>query len=414
MSLAEVQLAQTQLLDSVCIAEQTPLSVYVHFPWCVSKCPYCDFNSHTLRGALPDRAYVDSLRLDLENQLHAAPVDISGRAVSSIFLGGGTPSLFPPESLAAVIEMIREALPVENDAEITMEANPATIERGAFKDYAAVGVNRVSLGAQSFSLVALKTLGRIHSPQDTRRAAEELQRAGINNFNLDLMYGLPGQGVSSALEDLKLALELSPTHISHYHLTMEPGTVFAARPPTGLPDEAVTEQLLQACQSLLHEQGFGHYEVSAYARAGCASRHNQIYWTYGDYLGLGAGAHGKLSGPTRSEQGAETPSLGIWRSQRPRDPRRFQREACKSPAWVPVLISERPFEFMLNALRLIEGVPTGLFRARTGLAWASQTMRIEHLLAEGYLQGDPLRMGCLRVSTHGLRFLNNALLPFLP
>jgi putative oxygen-independent coproporphyrinogen III oxidase len=216
MSLAEVQLAQTQLLDSVCIAEQTPLSVYVHFPWCVSKCPYCDFNSHTLRGALPDRAYVDSLRLDLENQLHAAPVDISGRAVSSIFLGGGTPSLFPPESLAAVIEMIREALPVENDAEITMEANPATIERGAFKDYAAVGVNRVSLGAQSFSLVALKTLGRIHSPQDTRRAAEELQRAGINNFNLDLMYGLPGQGVSSALEDLKLALELSPTHISHY------------------------------------------------------------------------------------------------------------------------------------------------------------------------------------------------------
>jgi coproporphyrinogen III oxidase-like Fe-S oxidoreductase len=176
----------------------------------------------------------------------------------------------------------------------------------------------------------------------------------------------------------------------------------------------VTEQLLQACQSLLHEQGFGHYEVSAYARAGCASRHNQIYWTYGDYLGLGAGAHGKLSGPTRSEQGAETPSLGIWRSQRPRDPRRFQREACKSPAWVPVLISERPFEFMLNALRLIEGVPTGLFRARTGLAWASQTMRIEHLLAEGYLQGDPLRMGCLRVSTHGLRFLNNALLPFLP
>ncbi len=409
-----MSLIETEILDPVCISEATPLSVYVHFPWCVSKCPYCDFNSHAVRGALPDRAYVDALGQDLEIQLQSAPTGVSTRTVSSIFLGGGTPSLFSPKSIEKVLNILRANLNLATDIEITMEANPATIERGSFIEYAAAGINRVSLGAQSFSLSALKSLGRVHVPEDTRRAAEELHRAGIGNFNLDLMYGLPEQDVSGALKDIELALELSPAQISHYHLTMEPGTVFAAKPPAGLPDECITDELLQACQTLLSERGFMQYEVSAYARAGQASRHNQIYWTYGDYLGLGAGAHGKLSGTGRNEFATGSPPFGIWRSQRPRDPRRYQRDAHQPPTWSPVPLTERPFEFMLNALRLVGGVPTELFAMRTGLAWPSQASRMRGLLAAGYLRADPMVVGRLQPSARGLRFLNEMLLPFLP
>lgn len=409
-----MSLIETEILDPVCIAEVTPLSVYVHFPWCISKCPYCDFNSHAVRGTLPDRAYVDALENDLEIQLQSAPTDVSVRTVSSIFLGGGTPSLFSPKSIEQVLNTLKKNLNLAADIEITMEANPATIERGSFIDYAAAGINRVSLGAQSFSLSALKSLGRVHVPEDTRRAAEELHRAGIGNFNLDLMYGLPGQDVSGALKDIELALELSPAQISHYHLTMEPGTIFAAKPPAGLPDERITDELLQVCQMLLSERGFMQYEVSAYARAGQASRHNQIYWTFGDYLGLGAGAHGKLSGTGREETDTGSPTFGIWRSQRPRDPRRFQRDAHQPPNWSSVPLSERPFEFMLNALRLVGGVPTELFAMRTGLAWLSQESRMQGLLAAGYLRADPMVVGRLHPSSRGLRFLNEMLLAFLP
>jgi len=409
-----MSLTEIEILDPICIAEVAPLSVYVHFPWCVSKCPYCDFNSHAVRGAIPDREYVDALEKDLEIQLQSAPTGVSARTVSSIFLGGGTPSLFSPKSIEKVINILRANLSIAPDAEITMEANPATIERGSFIEYATAGINRVSLGAQSFSLSALKSLGRVHIPEDTYRAAEELHRAGIGNFNLDLMYGLPGQDVLSALKDVELALELSPAQISHYHLTMEPGTVFAAKPPAGLPDEGITDELLQSCQMLLSERGFAQYEVSAYARAGQASRHNQIYWTYGDYLGLGAGAHGKLCGAGRDATDTGSPTLGIWRSQRPREPRRYQRDAHQPPTWSPVPLTERPFEFMLNALRLVGGVPTELFAMRTGLTWPSQVSRIQELLAAGYLRADSMVVGRLQPSSRGLRFLNEMLLPFIP
>lgn len=388
--------------------ERIPLAVYVHFPWCVSKCPYCDFNSHGLRGELPEKAYIDSLEQDLLGQLASAPISLVEREVTSIFLGGGTPSLFSPAAIARVLQSLRVHLRIAADVEVTMEANPATIERGRFAEYAAAGINRVSLGAQSFSMSALKALGRIHTPADTRLATTELHAAGLDNFNLDLMYGLPGQDVAAAVQDIRSALELSPAQISHYHLTMEPGTPFAARPPDALPEDGVLDEILEATQSVLTDGGFLQYEVSAYARAGHECRHNLVYWTYGDYLGVGAGAHGKLSGVD-----AANGAFCVWRSQRMREPRRYQREAREVP-WRPVPATERPFEFMLNALRLSRGVPVDLFAARTGQPFSSQASHLQTLYSQGYLAGDPMVMGVLQTSPLGTRFLNDLLVRFLP
>jgi len=389
--------------------ECVPLAVYVHFPWCVSKCPYCDFNSHTLRGELPELAYVEALERDLQAQLASAPVGVAEREVTSIFLGGGTPSLFSPQAIGRVLQSLRTHLRFAASVEITMEANPATIERGRFAEYAAAGVNRVSLGAQSFAADSLKALGRIHTPAETCLAADELHAVGLHNFNLDLMYGLPGQDLSAGVQDIRDALALSPAQISHYHLTLEPGTPFAARPPKDLPEDAALEAMLFATQQELLAHDFLQYEVSAYARAGYECRHNLVYWTYGDYLGLGAGAHGKLSGLNRLDG-----VFGVWRSQRLREPRRYQREALEPPAWQLVPRAERPFEFMLNALRLSSGVPTALFGARTGESLSSQGLPLQTLLSRGYLAGDPMVMGHLRASPLGFRFLNDALLAFLP
>src|SRR6187402_470721 len=271
-----------------------PLALYAHFPWCVQKCPYCDFNSHTLREELPEQRYIDALLRDLEAQLP----DVEVRPLASIFMGGGTPSLFSPSAIGRLLESVRAQVGFTDGIEITLEANPGTIERGKFAEYRAAGVTRVSLGAQSFDAKQLARLGRIHSADETRRAAEELHASGLDNFNLDLMYALPEQTPDDALADLTAALALAPAHLSQYHLTIEPGTVFAAAPPVQPADEVVDEMLERSLQ-VLETSGFEQYEVSGYARAGRRCVHNLNYWTFGDYLGIGAGAHGKVSDPAR-------------------------------------------------------------------------------------------------------------------
>src|SRR5580700_12158770 len=288
-----------------------PLALYAHFPWCVRKCPYCDFNSYALRTALPEQHYVDALISDLRAQ--AQEQELCARPLVSVFLGGGTPSLFSPAAIERVLVAARDAFGFDDGVEITLEANPGTIERGRFAEYRAAGVTRVSLGAQSFDAATLAKLGRIHSPDETRRAASELHAAGLANFNLDLMYALPGQDLAGALADVRQALELAPAHLSHYQLTLEPGTVFAAHPPPLPPEDAAAAMHAQ-CTQLLAGAGFARYEVSAYARAGARCRHNLNYWNFGDYLGVGAGAHGKLTCSHDAD---------IVRTTQLREPRRY-------------------------------------------------------------------------------------------
>ncbi len=374
-----------------------PLALYVHFPWCVRKCPYCDFNSHTLQGELPERAYLARVVRDLEAQ---AP-QLAGREVRSVFLGGGTPSLFPPAAIGTLLGAARRALTLAADVEVTLEANPGAIERGAFAEYRAAGVTRVSLGAQSFDEGRLTALGRIHSPADTRRAAQELHAAGLGNFNLDLMYALPGQERAGALRDVRAALALSPAHLSHYQLTIEPGTVFAAQPPP-LPDDEEAWAMLEACAALLAGSGFAQYEVSAYARAGAECRHNLNYWTFGDYLGIGAGAHGKVTFPREGE---------IVRTVQMREPRRYLAAPDGALTRRRVGAHELPFEFMLNALRLTGGFEARTFPERTGLDSRSIEAPIARALARGLLLPTP---SGYRPSALGLRFLNELLLEFMP
>ena len=374
-----------------------PLSLYVHFPWCVRKCPYCDFNSYTLQGELAADPYVARLERDLEAQAG----DVAGREVISVFFGGGTPSLFPPAAIARVLGAARRHLALAPDAEVTLEANPGAIERGAFREYRAAGVTRVSLGAQSFDAKILAALGRIHSPDETRRAAGELHAAGLSNFNLDLMYALPGQDRAGALADVDAALSLAPAHLSHYQLTLEPGTVFAARPPP-LPDEDEAAAQLEACAGRLAAAGFAHYEVSAYARPGRQCRHNLNYWSFGDYLGVGAGAHGKLTNPVRG---------AIVRTVQPREPRRYLAAAPGELTRNPVSPADLRFEFMLNALRLTAGFALDTFVARTGLPGAAIAATLERLRARGLLDRTA---ESYRPSALGLRFLNDLLLEFMP
>jgi len=376
-----------------------PLSLYIHFPWCVRKCPYCDFNSYTLHGDLGEASYVAALKTDLEAQA----ADVPGREVVSIFLGGGTPSLFSPAAIARVLDSARNLLRLAPDVEVTLEANPGTIERGRFDEYRSAGVTRVSLGAQSFDDSQLEALGRIHSSDETRRAAEELHAAGLRNFNLDLMYALSGQSVSAALRDVQEALSLQPAHLSHYQLTIEQGTVFAGKPPPALPDEDVAADMLAACRDRLAADGFTQYEVSAYALAGRRCRHNLNYWTFGDYLGVGAGAHGKLTrlAPQRP--------ASVVRTQQSRDPRRFVADpTAMTRKAVPS--SELPFEFMLNALRLVDGFERAIFSERTGLEWEVIEARVQALAARGLLEIDQTMC---RASARGLQLLNELLLSFL-
>lgn len=381
-----------------------PLTLYVHMPWCVRKCPYCDFNSHSLKAGAPTGEYVDALIRDFEAELPG----LCGRPIEAVFFGGGTPSLFAPAEIARLLDAVRQRWPVAGDAEVTLEANPGTIERGRFSGYRDAGINRVSLGAQTFSCEGLARLGRIHSPEDTHRAVEELHAAGIHNFNLDLMYALPRQSLEEALEDVRVACALSPQHISHYQLTLEPGTAFHARPPA-LPDEDVALRMQSECQDFLAGSGFEQYEVSAYARPGARCRHNLNYWRFGDYVGIGAGAHGKIT--------AHLPE-GVERTEKPRQPRDYLARLRTAPAKgehvgerraVPK--SDLPFEFMLNALRLNEGFELADFQERTGL----DASAVESTLRDGASRGliEATALG-FRPSALGRRFLNDLQASFLP
>ena len=377
-----------------------PLSLYVHFPWCVRKCPYCDFNSHTLHGALPEAQYVEALLRDLALSAEAA----QGRELQSIFLGGGTPSLFSPAALARLLRGVRELLEFPAELEVTLEANPGTIERGRFADYRAAGITRVSLGAQSFDAEQLERLGRIHSAAETERAVEELQAAALTNFNLDLMYGLPQQTQAQALADIERALALQPAHISHYQLTLELGTLFAGRPPAGMPDSDRSADMQLACQQRLAEAQYTQYEVSAYARAGARCRHNLNYWHFGDYMGIGAGAHGKCS---RIAHGG----LAIERSVRLREPRRYLASLEDGIEWRAVAATELPFEYLLNALRLNDGFEEQEFERRTGLAFGIVRAELARAQQRGLMERGGTRW---RASTRGFNFLNDLLAEFLP
>ena len=374
-----------------------PLALYVHIPWCVRKCPYCDFNSHAAPAKLPEAQYIDALLADLELDLPR----VAGRELVSIFIGGGTPSLFDARSIAGLITAVASRLNCSAELEVTLEANPGTIERGRFAEYRAAGITRVSLGVQSFDATHLRSLGRIHSRGEIFTAVEELRLAGIDNFNLDLMYGLPGQSVAQALADLEAAVSLQPSHLSHYQLTLEPGTVFHHRPPSGMPDDEVSWEMQVQCQQLLAEHRYVQYEVSAYSRDGRQCRHNLNYWQFGDYLGVGAGAHGKL-----------TTAGSIARTTRLRQPREYLQRSPEGRTESQTLEPRAlPFEFMLNALRLLQGFSVRDFESRTGL----QRTVIEERLATARARGllvteDDVHY---RPSELGLRFLNDLQASFL-
>jgi len=378
-----------------------PLALYVHLPWCVRKCPYCDFNSHQLKSARPDAGYIDSLLRDFDGEL---PL-IAGRRIDTVFFGGGTPSLFAPEDFERLLKELRLRIAFADDAEITLEANPGTIERGRFAGYRDAGVNRVSLGAQSFAPHALTRLGRIHSAEDTYRAVAELRAAGLENFNLDLMYALPEQTLEEALFDVRSACALEPTHISYYQLTLETGTVFHSRPPP-LPDDDAAWRIQSEGQSLLAAAGYAQYEVSAYARSGFRCRHNLNYWQFGDYVGIGAGAHGKLTEGLPDK---------ILRTAKPKQPRDFQERLRQSAAAIGdrhhVAARDLPFEFMLNALRLNEGFSRQCFEARTGLAADAYEAPMRHSEAKGLVHTTDAGW---KPTELGGRFLNDLQEAFLP
>ncbi|MGE4072122.1 MAG: radical SAM family heme chaperone HemW [Lysobacterales bacterium] len=376
-----------------------PLSLYVHLPWCVRKCPYCDFNSHQRPATLPEDAYVDALIADLALEVPLA----LGRPLESIFFGGGTPSLFSARGIGRILDAVRASLVLQPGCEITLETNPGTAEFDRFEGYLAAGVNRISFGMQSFDDDKLKRLGRIHGADEARRAYTMARDAGFDNINIDLMYGLPGQSVAQAIDDLGIALALAPEHLSHYQLTLEPQTVFARTPPTDLPDEEVLADMLDGCQPLLATAGFEHYEVSAYAQAGRRSRHNENYWLFGDYLAVGAGAHSKVS----SADGR------VRRRVRQRTPSFFLQQAGSSRAWSEdrdVAPGELGFEFMLNALRLKQGFADELYPQRTGRQ-LDREAGYQRALALGLLQHE---QGRVQVSELGFRFLNDVVAGFLP
>jgi oxygen-independent coproporphyrinogen-3 oxidase len=379
-----------------------PLSLYVHLPWCVRKCPYCDFNSHALRGAAPYAEYGQTLLADLDADLRAHAEALAGRPLVSVFFGGGTPSLFAPDRIAAILDGVAARLPLAADAEITLETNPGTVEHGRFDGYRAAGVNRLSFGVQSFDDEKLIALGRIHSAAEAERAIKEAQDAGCANLNLDLMYALPGQTLDGALADLERALTLAPAHVSHYQLTLEPNTLFAAHPPP-LPDDDDAFAMQEACQARLAAAGYAQYEVSAYARPDRHAAHNLNYWTFGDYLGIGAGAHGKI---TDAATGV------ILRSAKLKVPERYLARAGGGAfgSVHAVAADERAFEFMLNALRLVDGVPLALFAQRTGLDAATIAAPLAAARRQGWLINAP---ATLQPTPLGLRFHNDLLALFL-
>ena len=376
-----------------------PLSLYVHVPWCVRKCPYCDFNSHQQQGELPEADYVTALLQDLRID----STYIQGRSLQSIFIGGGTPSLFSAASYERLLTGIRQIVPLAADIEITLEANPGTFEQEKFSDYRKAGINRLSIGIQSFDAAHLHKLGRIHGREEALRAAAIAHAAGFDNFNLDLMFGLPDQSQAQALADLHIALSCQPTHLSWYQLTIEPNTEFFRRPPALPPDDNIAD-MQQAGIDLLEKNGFARYEISAYSKPGKASRHNFNYWQFGDYLGIGAGAHGKLT--TIASDAFE-----IVRTRKTRMPQHYLAAQGKFTAEAKAVpVNELPLEFMMNALRLTEGVDAALYCERTGQPLAELLPTLQQLQRKQLMQTCADR---LEPTALGLRFLNEVLLEFM-
>lgn len=376
-----------------------PLSLYLHFPWCVHKCPYCDFNSHALQGDVPEDVYVAALLRDLDFELAQYPQQ---RELVSIFMGGGTPSLFSGRVIGRLLEETAMRLHFEADIEITMEANPGTVDEAHFTAYRAAGVNRLSIGVQSLNNTHLKTLGRIHDAQQARRAVDVARRAGFDNLNLDIMYALPRQTLSEAEHDIRAACALTPEHLSYYQLTLEPNTAFHARPPP-LPDDDTAWTMQEQGQRILADGGYAQYEVSAYAQAGRRSRHNLNYWQFGDYLGVGAGAHGKLSCAD-----------GIFRRARQKHPRLYLETAGTADCLQEhkaIAASDLPFEFTMNSLRLNEGFALNEFTRRTGLPVSALQSTLAQARQRGLIEADEHQ---IVASTTGRAFLNDLIEMFLP
>ncbi|MGH8770838.1 MAG: radical SAM family heme chaperone HemW [Burkholderiales bacterium] len=374
-----------------------PLSLYVHIPWCVKKCPYCDFNSHTVRGELPEEDYIEALISDLEQALPK----IWGRKVHTVFFGGGTPSLFSASAVDRLISAVRARVPLAADAEVTLEANPGTFETDKFAGFRAAGVNRLSIGVQSFNSRHLKALGRIHDADEARRAIANA-REHFDNVNLDLMYGLPEQSLAEAISDIKTAIGFAPQHISAYHLTLEPNTLFHHRPPP-LPDDDLAAEMQAMIENELGNNGYSHYETSAFAKPGAQCRHNLNYWSFGDYLGIGAGAHSKLSFPER-----------VVREMRWKQPRDYlSHVAAGTPVQEAreVAARERPFEFIMNSSRLNGGFAASLFEERTALPLIVIQRELGVAEDKGLLARDHR---WIAPTSLGRRFLNDLIQIFLP
>ena len=381
------------MLDSaIQLKALPPLSLYIHFPWCERKCPYCDFNSHQVKdGGFDEKRYIQALIADLQTELP----NIWGRRVHTIFIGGGTPSLLSPAGLDELLSHVRALIPLEPHAEITLEANPGSVEAAKFREFAQLGVNRVSLGIQSFNDRHLKSLGRIHNASEAQ-AAIEIAQDYFASVNLDVMYALPEQTADEAKADLLRALSFQTKHLSLYHLTMEPNTYFASHPPP-LPNEDESDVMFEFALSTLQERGYQRYEVSAYCQDDQVCRHNLNYWEFGDYIGIGAGAHGKISMPNR-----------ITRQIRERHPETYMDKIFKENSAClenrSIEIDDLAFEFMLNGLRLINGVPTHQFTERTGLPLHRISKVIDEAIRKGLLDEDPMR---LKATTLGMRYLND-------
>jgi oxygen-independent coproporphyrinogen-3 oxidase len=380
----------------IALPQLPPLSLYIHIPWCVRKCPYCDFNSHTASPILPEEEYVDALLADLDLDLP----HVHGRELRSIFFGGGTPSLFSAQALGRLLTGVEQRIRFASDIEVTLEANPGTFEQDKFRAYRGLGINRLSIGIQSFQEAKLKALGRIHNGDEAIRAADMARQAGFDNFNLDLMHGLPDQSQEEALNDLRQAIALAPTHLSWYQLTLEPNTVFWNQPPV-LPEDDILWDIQETGQQLLADNGYAQYEVSAYAQPGKAARHNLNYWAFGDFIGIGAGAHGKLSHP-------DGRIIRTWKTRLPKD--YLNPDKPFQAGHKRLSTEELPFEFLMNALRLTDGVDAALFQERTGLSLASLASARREAEQRGLLKADPAR---LVATAQGQLFLNDLLQYFL-
>lgn len=379
------------------IDELPPLGLYVHTPWCVKKCPYCDFNSHALRAEIPEQAYVAALLDDLMQELSG----VQDRVVETIYIGGGTPSLFSGSAIAQLLTGIKQRLSVAKDAEITMEINPESAQRDRFYAYQEAGVNRLSIGAQSMHPDSLQKLGRAHGVADTIAAMSAARTVGFSNINLDLMHGLPDQTVAGALEDVSAIVDLQPEQISWYQLTLEPNTAFYQQPPS-LPEDDAIAHMYHDGRARLLDAGYQFYEISAYPKPGYHARHNENYWMFGDYLGIGAGAHGKIT---------DLATQSIKRRVKRRHPNDYLRGGHDALLQEQaVAMSQLPFEFMLNALRLVEGVPASLFTERTGLPLSAIAEPLGHARSQGLLVDDSERIAATPM---GLQYLNNVLLLFM-